>query len=314
MAPGEQDSERKVVEMRMSRPCNEAGHEAASGDIQISFIIPCYNETPEILADTLRNLHAAMDAVPISNSEVIVVDDGTTRYDYRQSLPFDRERLVRHKKNRGYGASLSTGIGEARYDWIGIVDADGTYPVGLFPSLIERAGEYDMVVGSRSWGSIPWVRRPTKWLLGKVAGSIAGVAIPDLNSGMRIFRREIAQAHPRIFPSGFSFTSTLTMICMTEAREVAFVDIPYSVRTGDSKIHPLRDTVGFFALLLRLSLYFRPLRFFMPLTAVILLAAMGRGIRDVWVGNHFGGLTLVLFFAAFQVFFFGLLAEIINKK
>ena len=95
---------------------------------------------------------------------------------------------------------------------------------------------------------------------------------------------------------------------------MAFVDIPYSVRTGDSKIHPLRDTVGFFALLLRLSLYFRPLRFFMPLTAVILLAAMGRGIRDVWVGNHFGGLTLVLFFAAFQVFFFGLLAEIINKK
>ena len=143
---------------------------------------------------------------------------------------------------------------------------------------------------------------------------LADYQIPDLNSGMRLFKKEIVEKYLRIFPMGFSFTSTLTMICLTNIYDLKFVDIPYYQRVDNSHISPLKDTARFFSQILRLALYFRPLRFFMPLTGVIATCAVLRGIRDIWVTNHFGGLTLVLFFMAFQVFFFGLIAEIINKK
>jgi hypothetical protein len=131
---------------------------------------------------------------------------------------------------------------------------------------------------------------------------------------MRLFKKEIVEKYIRIFPMGFSFTSTLTMICLTNIYDLKFVEIPYYKRTDSSHISPLKDTARFLSQILRLALYFRPLRFFMPLTAVIATCAILRGIRDLVLTNHFGGLTLVLSFMAFQVFFFGLIAEIINKK
>jgi hypothetical protein len=104
------------------------------------------------------------------------------------------------------------------------------------------------------------------------------------------------------------------MVGLTSGFEVCFLDVAYQERIGRSTIHPLKDPVRFGYQLLRLSLYFRPLRFFLPLSAVIGALALARAYRDFVLTNHFGGLTLVLFFMAFQVFFFGLIAEIINKK
>jgi hypothetical protein len=104
------------------------------------------------------------------------------------------------------------------------------------------------------------------------------------------------------------------MVSLTSGYETCFLGIGYAKRVGRSSIHPLKDPLRFGYQLLRLSLYFRPLRFFVPLSGLIGLLAVARGLRDLMLNNHFGGLTLVLFFMAFQVFFFGLIAEIINKK
>jgi glycosyltransferase involved in cell wall biosynthesis len=278
----------------------------------VSFIIPCFNEDPSVLAATVARAAAAAAAAGWKH-EVVVVDDASSRATYDEAS-LGGARLVRHRTNRGYGASLSTGLKAASHSWIGIIDADGTYPAERFKEMLSLCSAYDMVVGARSWGDIHWLRRAPKRCLTLLASYLANHPIPDLNSGMRIFHRDIYDGHRRIFPERFSFSSTLTMVGLTSGYEVTFLDIDYFQRVGRSSIHPLKDPVRFAYQLLRLSLYFRPLRFFIPISMVIGALATARGLRDLMLNDHFGGLTLVLFFMAFQVFFFGLIAEIINKK
>jgi len=277
----------------------------------ISFIIPCYREKAEVILSTVTGLTAAMEGTV--GFEIIVVNDGN---DTEMFPDFSDERVVtiHHEINLGYGASLMSGIVASNHEWIGIVDADGTYPVAHFKRFLEFVGKYDMVVGRRRLQDLPALRRLPKFFLLRLAGYIADHRIPDLNSGMRIFRKSIVMEYRRLFPKRFSFTTTITMICFTNFFSVRFLDIPYYTRVGASSINPVGDTVKFFSLVLRLALYFKPLRFFIPLSGCALIAALARAIRDVVLTNHFGGLTLVLFFMGFQIFFFGLLAEIINKK
>lgn len=278
----------------------------------ITFIVPCFNEMPEVLVRTVNRLRETASAARWEN-EIIVVDDASSRNQYDEAV-LGGARLIRHKVNRGYGAALATGLRHSRFSWIGIIDADGTYPVEKFGEMLQLTQDHQMIVGARSWADINWLRRIPKRILTWLASFLADHRIPDLNSGMRVFHREIYDGHASIYPDRFSFSSTLTMVGLTSGFEVCFMDIDYFTRIGHSTIHPLKDPLRFGYQLLRLSLYFRPLRFFLPLSALIGMAAVARGLRDLALTNHFGGLTLVLFFMAFQVFFFGLIAEIINKK
>lgn len=280
---------------------------------RFSFIIPCYNEHPSVLHDTITNLKISLDKIDNIKYEIIVVNDGSKKYSYSEQYQ-KNVSIINHNQNMGYGASIITGISQAQYDWIGITDSDGTYPVEYFPELLKFTDKYDMVIGGRSWKDIQFLRRIPKLILTRVASFIADYDIPDLNSGMRLFRKDIVYKYLRLFPQKFSFTTTITMICITNFYKVRFVDIPYYKRVGYSSIHPLKDTIRFFSLIFRLALYFKPLRFFIPLSFITFIMAVLRGIRDVLVVNHIGGLALVLFFMAFQIFFFGLIAEIINKK
>jgi glycosyltransferase involved in cell wall biosynthesis len=281
--------------------------------IEITFIIPCYNEVPEVLNNTVGKLQTALSKVPHLKYEIIIINDGSTKYSYPEYND-KYVRLISQSFRKGYGASILSGMSYAQYGWIGIIDADGTYPAELFPELIKHTDKYDMIVGERSWKDIELIKRPPKLILQKLSGFLANRTIRDLNSGMRLFKKHLVEKHVRVFPQGFSFTSTLTMICLTQFYEVKYVDIPYYKRVGLSNIEPVRDTLKFFMLVLRLSLYFNPLRFFIPLSLIIGFLGAVRGLRDILVTNAFGGLTLILFFMAFQVFFFGLIAEIINKK
>lgn len=280
----------------------------------LSVVIPCYRENPTVIQATVNAARKALAQVSGMSFEIIIVDDGTETHNYAPLSVQLSLRLLRHRTNRGYGASLATGIRAARYPWIAIIDADGTYPAEEFPALVEFAGDYQMVIGARDWKDISPIRRPAKIALTLLASYLANERIPDLNSGMRVFHRRIYENDWRIFPDRFSFSSTLTMASLTFLHDVKFVPIPYRKRVGKSFISPVRDSLRFLYQLLRLSLYFRPLRFFLPLSSGIALLAILRGLRDYGIQGSLGGLTLILFFMAFQIFFFGLIAEIINKK
>ena len=278
----------------------------------ISYVIPCFNESPDCLIKTVTSIRNSMADIKELEYEIIVVDDGSTKFAYDMNLL--QVKVIRNTVNMGYGKSLKVGIAYAKYEWIGIIDADGTYPANEFKTMMAYGSEYDMIIGKRNWSDIELMRRLPKYLLQIAASFFSGNNIDDLNSGMRIFRKNIVAKYIRYFPERFSFTTTLTMICIANAYRVTFVDIPYHVRVGKSYIHPVKDTLRFFSLVFRMALYFRPLRFFTSLSAIVFYLAVLRGIRDVCLNNFIGSLSLMLFMLSIQIFFFGLVAEIISKK
>ncbi|MCP4428301.1 MAG: glycosyltransferase family 2 protein, partial [Chloroflexi bacterium] len=214
----------------------------------LSIVIPAYNESEAILStlEKIKKVTAGANLV----SEIIVVDDGSTDDTAVSIRQVFGVRLLEHPQNKGYGASLKTGIRQAQYENVVIIDADGTYPIEMIPVLAEKMNNYDMVVGARTGETvqIPPIRRPAKWALTRLANYLSGMEIPDLNSGLRAFKRDVAINYFRLLPSGFSFTTSITLALLTNDYNVLYIPIDYFERTGKSKIRPFRDTINFFSL------------------------------------------------------------------
>jgi glycosyltransferase involved in cell wall biosynthesis len=279
----------------------------------VTIIIPAYNEADGIgqVLDTIIN--CMLEAG--TQYELIVVDDGSTDGTYAV-VEAKGVRIIRHQFNRGYGASLKTGIRQSRFPLVAIIDADGTYPVDALPRLLACMAEYDMAVGARTGDhvKIQFVRRPAKWFLKILSDYLSGFKIPDLNSGLRVFRRELAERFFGIFPDGFSFTTTITLAALTNGYHVEFLPIDYYKRTGQSSIKPLRDFFGFILLIIRLIVYFKPLNVFLPVSAVLLLVGFTKAMIDLINQNHFGVGSAIVILAALQIAFLGLLADLITRR
>jgi glycosyltransferase involved in cell wall biosynthesis len=248
---------------------------------QLSIVIPAFNEAP-IIGKVLTELHDLMVQHGIE-AEIVVVDDGSSDGTAQEALSAGA-RVIRHRSNRGYGASLKTGILAATYDTVAITDADGTYPAKYLPEMLRELDEHDMVVGSRTGAKvhIPLVRKPAKWVLNRLANYVSGHKIPDLNSGMRVFRREIALQYFGILPDQFSFTTTITMAMLCDKYAIKYVPIDYRKRTGKSKIVPW-DAASFTILILRMAVLFRPLRVFLPIVLLCLVYGVTKAGLDLTV-------------------------------
>ena len=281
----------------------------------ISVIIPSYNEATSI-RDTVQKVNAQLKGI---KKEIIVVNDGSTD-DTGEILKEikDIDNIIVHIKNKGYGASIKSGIIESRYDWILIIDADGTYPSESIHEMIKYLDDYDMVVGARIGKNvnIPAVRKPAKWLINQFANYICGERIPDLNSGLRIFKKEIAIRFFTLFPEGFSFTTTITMACLTNNYKVKFVAIDYHKRKEESKssIKPFRDFIGFLSLITRMSIYFRPSKIFVPAGIILLIAGSIKGFIDFFRDGYFGAGNVMIVIAGLQILFMGVLASLIIQR
>ena len=282
----------------------------------VTVIVPAYNEENSI-GPVLERLQQVMADSGLTY-EVIVVDDGST--DTTAARAEDTGvNVLRHAGNRGYGAALKTGIRHAQYDLICITDADGTYPNERIPDLVARLAQdgCDMVVGARTGKkvSIPLVRRPAKWALGQLANLVVGESIPDLNSGLRAFRRQAVLRFFNLLPDGFSFTATITLAMLSNGYMVSYVPINYHSRVGHSKIRPIQDTLDFTQLILRIALYFAPLKIFLPLSGILLLLAVAWGLFSKFVLGELADVsTLVIGMTGVQVAVVGLLAELVNRR
>jgi glycosyltransferase involved in cell wall biosynthesis len=286
----------------------------------VTLVVPAYNEENGI-EGVIRRLAGLRLGVPI---ELLVVDDGssdgTPAVLSRLTSELPGLRVIAHADNRGYGAALKTGFSAAQHEVIVITDADATYPENKIVDLLARIDDgADMAVGARTGAevNVPFARRPAKAFLRLLASYLAGTKIPDLNSGLRAFRRDLAQTYRPILPDGFSFTTTITLAALTDGHRVDYVSIDYAARKGRSKIRPVRDTLRFTAQVVRTVLYFNPLKVFYPVTGAVGLVFAGSLFYDLFLvpgGANLGDKTVLLFVAMVQVLTVGLLADLIEKR
>ncbi len=285
----------------------------------VTVVVPAYNEERGI-GGVIERLSQLDIEAPL---EILVIDDGssdgTPAELERLAERFDSVRVLRHRSNRGYGAALKTGFMNAKNEVVVITDADGTYPEHRISDLLARIDDgAEMAIGSRTGHKvhIPLVRRPAKACLRWLASFLAGTKIPDLNSGLRAFRRDFVLRYRSILPNGFSFTTTITLAGLTNDHRVDWVPIDYAPRQGSSKIRPIRDTLSFLGLIIRTILYFNPLKVFYPVAAfVFVLLGISLG-HDIFIEDppNLGDKTVLLFVAFVQVLTLGFVADLIEKR
>jgi glycosyltransferase involved in cell wall biosynthesis len=280
----------------------------------LSVVIPAYNEEKGI-GKVLVELNDVLNKTGLAH-EIIVVDDGSEDATAKIVQGNEFVKLVQHPANKGYGSSLKTGIRNAAGKWILITDADGTYPIKDIPRLLEHIGHYDMVVGARTGKdvNIPLYRRPAKKILAWLANYLAETNIPDINSGMRVFRKEDALKFFSILPKGFSFTTTITMAYLSNDYTIKYLPIDYYRRHGVSKISPLRDFFNFAVLMIRTVAYFNPLKVFLPASIIFFVAGFVILLYQGIVYRNIADLPVMLLLAALQIVLMGLLADLIVRK
>lgn len=282
----------------------------------LSIVVPVYNEENAVLP-TIDQVNRIMTESTIPY-ELIIVNDGSSDQtgeilkEYQKKSTF---RLIDHAINSGYGAALKTGIRNAKFDKIAITDADATYPNERIPEFYHEVEHFHMIVGKREFRKLPFFTRPAKWFITKLANYLADYKIPDINSGLRVFRKKDAMKFFHIIPSGFSFTTTITLAMLTNDMQIKYIPIQYMKREGKSKIKPLYDTMNFIQLIVRTIMYFNPLKVFIPLSLfLIVLSFIVLAYSYFALPRVMDVSTAILFISGVLMLAIGMLADLIDKR
>jgi glycosyltransferase involved in cell wall biosynthesis len=279
--------------------------------IDVSIVIPAYEEE-QAIGEVIDAVKAVMNQAAAYRYEILVVDDGSQD----KTAVIARSRNVRvhqHRHNLGSGACRKTGILQARGDIIVMLDGDGTYPAAAIPELLALFPAYDQVIGARQSekGTHRWLRTLAKESIRKMASYLIDTPIPDLNSGLRAFKRGVMQRYLYLLPDGFSCVSTMSLAFLANKHPVAYVSIPYFERIGKSKFHPVKDTYRYILTVIRVVTYFNPLQVFMPLSLVLIGFGLVKALLDLLMTATIQESDIIAILAGVVVAAVGILADLI---
>jgi len=281
--------------------------------LDVSVVLPVYNEVGHV-AQEVKRIRAALEASGRS-FEVIVVDDGSDDGSSEALGEIEGIRLIGFATNRGTGSARKAGTRAALGRVVVWTDCDLSYPNEDIPRLVDLLDEgYDQVVGARTseQGTVRTLRVPAKWLVRRLASYLTESRIPDLNSGLRAFRRDVGLQFLHLLPPGFSCVTTLTMAFLANGYSVRYTPIDYFSRAGESKFHWWADTRRYLLQVVRMVLMYNPLRVFAPAGLALLAVGVTKTVYDlIDKQGRIATNTIVVLFAAGMVMMIGLLSDLI---
>ena len=300
-------------------------HDAASlatQDPVATIVLPCYNEEAHVLLE-IQRITKAMDADGMPY-ELLAVDDCSTDDTLavlrHAELEHPNLRVVAFRRNGGSGTVRRIGTQMARGQIVVWTDADMTYENERIPEMVRMLLEddsYDQVVGARTTeeGSHKALRVPAKFVIRKVAEVLAKQRIPDLNSGLRAFRKEVSLPYLRLLPPGFSCVTTITLAFLCNQHDIKYVPTSYAKRAGTSKFHFVKDAYRYILQVLRMVMYFEPLRVLMPLALFLFGLGFAKAVSDM-VRHlfYFPANTVLLLVSGLLIGSVALLADLVVRS
>ncbi|MET7461516.1 glycosyltransferase family 2 protein [Nonomuraea sp. NPDC005501] len=288
----------------------------------VTIVLPCYNEQDHVI-DEVERITRAMDTSGYTYELVAVDDcstDGTLARLQEAAPRFPHLRIRAFHRNGGSGTVRRIGTQEARGEIVVWTDADMTYPNERIPELVqllEKDATIDQVVGARTTeeGSHKVLRVPAKWVIRKVAEMLAGQKIPDLNSGLRAFRKSVARPYLRLLPPGFSCVTTITLSFLMNQHDVHYLPIEYAKRAGTSKFSFVSDAYRYILQVLRMIMYFNPLKVLMPPALWLVAIGLVKGVWDmIQHPFYFPANTVMIFLSGLLIGSVALLADLIVRS
>ncbi len=288
----------------------------------VTIVLPCYNEQDHVV-DEVERICKAMDASG-QTYELLAVDDCSTDETLARleaAAPhFPNMQVVPFHRNGGSGTVRRIGSQQANGDIVVWTDADMTYPNDRIPELVDILDTdptVDQVVGARTTeeGTHKILRVPAKWFIRKTAERLAGQKIPDLNSGLRAFRKDVAAPYLKLLPPGFSCVTTITLAFLSNQHDIRYVPIDYAKRAGSSKFHFVHDAYRYILQVLRMVMYFNPLKVLMPPALWLIGLGIAKGVFDMVVHPlRFANNTVMVFVTGLIIASLALLADLIVRS
>ncbi len=276
----------------------------------LTIIVPAYNEE-ESLPAFLEGMRGYCQK---NHFKLIVVNDGSsdaTREILDKADQSDTLTVIHHKINRGYGRAIKTAIERVDTEFLITVDADGQHSFDDIGMLFNHlmAVDADMVIGKRDSHHGSKYRRFGKFMIRSIAKLLMSFQITDLNSGMKVYRSDLARKYIRLCPDTMAYSDIITLVFINQKHLVLEKDIQIRSRiSGDSTINTMTalDTV---LEILNIVILFNPNRIFLPLALFFVLAGIIWGLPFLLRGEGVQAGTLLLTITGLLFFLLGLLAE-----
>jgi glycosyltransferase involved in cell wall biosynthesis len=276
----------------------------------LTVVVPVYNEGENlpVFAPALVDFCLARDW------KLIFVNDGSSdnTRTLLDNLHSPNVEVIHHKVNRGYGGALKTGINQTTTPYLITMDGDGQHDPRDAEKLLDfaMATDADMVVGRRDGARHSGMYRSLgKFLIRHFTKILMPLPVSDLNSGFKLYRTEPAKRYSTVCPDSMAFSDVITLVFLSERNLVLEHPIHISARTvGRSTINTFTafETV---IQVLNIALMFNPLRVFLPISAVCILAGLGWGIPIILLGRGVSVGAMLAIVTGLLFFVLGLLAS-----
>ena len=230
-----------------------------------SIIIPVYNEKDSI-GSVLEELKKFIDKHKKYDIEVICVNDYSTDNTHEILKKFNWIKVINHTENKGYGASLKTGIKNAQFDTIVTMDSDGQHnPDDILKLLKYYRSTDSMIIGKRKITETKKSRIIGKFIIASLVKYLFHSNIEDVNSGLRVFSKKNAIKFFHLCSDRFSFSTSITLSYYAYLMEVLFIPISIRERKGGSSSVNVFSGFKTIMKVLQIAMIYKPLKITFPI-------------------------------------------------